>query len=133
MLAVVEHATRVVRALPELASAEGLPPSRGGSLAGQLFSGVRDKLTDPWLRSERSYRGTLLGMRHGVDVVSALQHSARRLGYTQVVTFCDAWLRTRKQLVEDVEQQLEWFAEQPEQATRFARPFLLAIRRQHAN
>ena len=59
---------RSLQELPPLCEREGLPVSVVGSLTGTLFSELRDKLADGLIQSERSYRGTLLGTRHGIDV-----------------------------------------------------------------
>src|SRR5690606_2934866 len=67
--ALAAHAERVRSVLPELAGSESLPVSKLGVAVGAFFSQTRDKVLDRVIQVERSYRGTLLGVRHGVDLV----------------------------------------------------------------
>ena len=122
--AVADHADAILTELPQLAQRTGMPVSRGGRLTGELFSQLRDKLFDMMIDSDRSYRGTLLGCRHGIDLVRLLGHLARELGKVELDAFCAAWLNTRCVLVQQVEDELAWFAKHPEQALELARhPF----------
>lgn len=120
--AVADHADAILRELPGVAERNGMPVSTGGKITGALFSQLRDKLFDLMIDSDRSYRGTLLGCRHGLDVVRTLGHLAVDLGKPDLDAFCAAWLNTRTVLVQNVEDQLAWFAKHPEDALRFARP-----------
>ncbi|MDB4991113.1 MAG: hypothetical protein JWN04_6291 [Myxococcaceae bacterium] len=132
--AVAEHAEAVLRELPALAERNNLPVSKGGNLAGHMFSELRDKLFDRLIDCERSYRGTLLGCRHGLDVVRTLGHLAASVGNLELDAFCTRWLNTRTVLVERVEDELAWFAQHPDQATRLARPLVPSLReRSHAS
>jgi hypothetical protein len=107
--------------LPRIARAHDLPASAGGAAVGAFFSEARDKVFDRLIRSERSYRGTLLGLRHGIDLVQLLAQAARERGYAELSAFCERWLGARLPLVADVERQLVWFAQQPDEAMRLAR------------
>jgi hypothetical protein len=118
----------VLRALPALVERERLPVSRGGRLTGALFSELRDKMFDVVTHCERSYRGTLLGARHGLDVVRMLRAVAEQTGRTSLFDFCESWLTTRVVLVERLEEELAWFAQHPADALRLARPILQAPR-----
>jgi hypothetical protein len=129
LLAASLHAADTLRALPDLARAHGLPVSVFGGLAGAVFSTLRDAVIDRLVCSERSYRGTLLGMRHGVDVVRMLQLVALEVGNPLLATWCTSWLLVRIPLVEQASDQLEWFAAHPEIAGLTARPLW---RRAHA-
>jgi hypothetical protein len=62
---------------------------------------------------ERAYRGALLDLRHGVDVVRVLRDVARLEELFALIRWCDDWLAARRTLVARVEAQLAWFAEQP--------------------
>jgi hypothetical protein len=126
--AVSEHAEAVLRTLPALAEREHLPVSRGGKLTGAFFSELRDKMFDIVTDSERSYRGTLLGTRHGLDAVRMLRCVAEQLGRTALFDFCESWLTTRIVLVERVEEEMIWFAKNPSEALRLARPLLHTAR-----
>lgn len=113
---VAEHARRVLVELPELASRRRLPVSRIGQLVGLLFSNARSWFADHLIQPERSYRGTLLGMRHGLDLVTLIRDSALVDGDAELAEWCARWLLEREPLVEAVAAQLQWFAESPEAA-----------------
>jgi hypothetical protein len=114
--AVSTHASQVLAELPKLAAARGLSRAEAGRHVGRLFSTLRDRIADHLIDAERSYRGTLLGMRHGIDLVQLLSAVARTKSDAQLADFCEAWLQTRTGLVKDVEAQLAWFAAHPERA-----------------
>lgn len=118
---VAAHAKSVLGELPGLAERNGMTISKGGMLVGELFSQVRDKLADRLIDSERSYRGTLLGMQHGLGVVQLLQQFAEVTGKSDLDRFCQEWLQARTPLVKYVQAQLGWFARNPSEAVKFAR------------
>lgn len=126
--AVAEHANTVLAQLPELAKRNDMPVSKGGRMTGALFSQLRDKMFDMMIDSDRSYRGTLLGCHHGLDLVRTLRHLACCMGNTELDSFCTDWLNTRTVLVQQVEDELAWFAKNPEEALRLARPLMAAAR-----
>ncbi|MDB4976997.1 MAG: hypothetical protein JWN48_5338 [Myxococcaceae bacterium] len=125
---VAAHAKSVLTELPALAERNGMVVSKGGAMTGELFSQVRDKLADMLIDSERSYRGTLLGMQHGLGVVRLLQQFAEATGKSDLAQFCTSWLTTRTVLVEKVEDELRWFAEHADEAVKIARPWSLQLR-----
>ncbi len=118
MRAVHEHATRELARLRDLAAQEGLQTTSPGVVLGELFSTVRDAVADRVIDREKSYRGTLLGMHHGVDLVLLLRSAASAAGRHSVAAFCDAWLAERRPLVDDVEAALSWFGANPEVAAQ---------------
>jgi hypothetical protein len=118
---VASHAEKVLAELPALAERNGMVVSKGGIATGELFSQLRDKLADLFIDSERSYRGTLLGCRHGLDVVRLLLQMAVVLGNEELDSFCAAWLNTRSVLVQQMEDELAWFAKHPADAIANAR------------
>ena len=120
-----EQADGVLRELPSLMKAHDLPVSPAGVAVGALFSETRDKLLDRLTRSERSYRGTMLGVRHGVDLVLLYGYTARAGGLYELSAFCERWLAARRPLVARLEESLGWFAQQPTQAVQVARPLLV--------
>ncbi len=126
------HADEVLTALPPLAERHDMPISVGGMALGNLFSQAREYAADRVIEAERSYRGTLLGMRHGVDLVRLLRHVAAQLGHGEVTTFCDAWLGRRVPLVKRCEDELAWFAQHAARATELARPLPLVGRLLHS-
>ena len=89
-----------------------------GESMGRFLSAMRHFVIDRLVDGERSYRGTLLGVHHGVDVAILLRDVARRAGDVYLVTFCDELLATRRRLVEQAEASLGWFAEQPARALK---------------
>ena len=121
LLAVAEDAGQVLRKLPALAESTGLPVSRLGALTGAFFSEMRERVFDRLLPSERSYRGTLLGIRHGIDLVTSLRYVAESLGNESLFDFCEGWLTRRTILMNHVEEELAWFARHPQRALVAAR------------
>jgi hypothetical protein len=132
MLDVARHASMVLEQLPVLAVQHELPVSTGGLAMGAIFSELRQRVGDHFVDAERSYRGTLLGMRHGADVVRMLRHVAQEAGAPGLVTFCDTWLSVRLPLIGQAEDQLSWFAGHAERATELARPLPFLGRLRHA-
>jgi hypothetical protein len=128
MRAISDHAKLALAELPALCEREGLPVSLAGSFTGSLFSELRDKVFDRLIQSERSYRGTLLGTRHGIDVVKMVELTADAAHNVGIVSFCQGWLTTRTVLVQRAEEAMSWFAQHPEQASSLARPPLMALR-----
>ncbi len=118
--AVAEHADEVLRELPDLAARSSIPESKSGAIVGRIFSEIRDKIADRIIESERSYRGTLLGARHGIDVMHMLACVANERGDERLERFCSAWLERRPALVERAANELSWFARNPEVATRLS-------------
>ncbi len=102
--------------LQELADARTFRLVSRPTSLGVLLQALRDALADRLRSAERSWRSTLLGLRHGIDIVVSLRLVADALGDADVVTFCDELLRQRTPLVKEVENTLWWFAEHPERA-----------------
>lgn len=125
--AVAAHADSALSELPTLVKQYGLPVSLGGRAVGSAFSMIRNQLTDLFFTLERSFRGTLLGMRHGVDLVTLVEQVARRDGATALADWCLMWLERRRALVADAERALAWFADHPEAAQKAARRRPLAM------
>jgi hypothetical protein len=88
---------------------------------GSLFSIGRDTLADFFLTTEQSYRGTLLGMRHGFDVVTLFRLAALDEGDSQVVAWTDSWLAERQSPVAVVADQMRWFVAHPQRALQNAK------------
>jgi hypothetical protein len=94
----------------------GLPSAAKGLSVSRVLSFMRSAVGDRLLDKERSYRGTLLAMRHGVDLVRLLRSAARADRYRELAAWCDAWLARREPQVADVAQQLSWFGRHSGQA-----------------
>jgi len=114
--AVSEHATSSLADLTRLAAARGHETSGFGMWVGRLFSTLRDRVADHLIDAERSYRGTLLGIRHGLDLVVLVGAVARHQQDRELAEFCDRWLETRTRLADELQARLAWFAEHPERA-----------------
>jgi hypothetical protein len=110
LLAVAEHADVALRELEELARAHQLPRSSFGVALGNLFSETRQRVADRLIDAERSFRGTLLGMRHGIDVVHMVELTAREAGCDPLVRWAEAWRQRREPLIQEAERQLGWYA-----------------------
>jgi hypothetical protein len=119
LLALGEHARQQRPRFDALACRR--QPQRGLQIAravGEMFSTLRNLLFDRMLDTERSYRGTLLGFRHGVDVTRLLREVALRIGDDRLLQFCDEWLEQRIRLLHEAERQLAWFADVPTRAIK---------------
>lgn len=114
--AVSQHALSTREELMEHARRRGLPHSRGGRRIGDAFSWGRRLFTDPNMELERSYRATLLGMRHGLDLVKLLRAAAESSDDAELAAWCTEFLAVREPLVEEVCSQLAWFGWHPERA-----------------
>src|SRR4029079_18329455 len=87
-----------------------LHAARGG--IGATLATLRQLVTERIHDSERAYRGALLDLRHGLDVVRVVREIARLEELFALIRWCDDWLATRRTLVARVETQLAWFADQ---------------------
>ncbi len=86
---------------------------RIGRLVGEMFSGLRHLVADRVLSAERSYRATLLGLRHGIDVAWLLRDVTRREDNIRLFRFCDDLIAEREVLLREAERALVWFADHP--------------------
>lgn len=116
MRAVAEHAERAEVALHEHARRRGTQESALGKAVGTAFSVMRDDLADLMLTTEKSYRGTLLGMRHGVDLITLFAEAATSENDAALAAWARQWLRERSELIDACARELTWFARHPERA-----------------
>jgi hypothetical protein len=121
MREISDQAERFLKELPRIAKNADLPRSGVGAGIGAFLSEARDKVFDRLIRSERSYRVTMLGVRHGVDLVHLLAQAAQEANLPDLSEFCERWSAARQPLVASLERELVWFAKQPAWAMRFAR------------
>jgi hypothetical protein len=126
------HADEALKTMTANTKRSELPFNMAGALLGVAFSTAREFVVDRLLSSELSYRGTLLGMKHGVDLVRMMNQVAQREGDFVLVEWTDLWLRTREPLVQEAEAQLAWFANNVEKAASVARPMFLRSARRNA-
>ena len=124
---IAEHAAAALAELPPLVTRHDLPVSEGGKTVGKAFSAIRDNFADLLLSAEKSYRGTLLGMRHGVDLVELVQYVGSEEGDLDLAAWCAAWLERRRPLVESAARNLSWFAANPARAREPAKANPLAV------
>ncbi len=113
--AIADHAAamkpRFDSVIPERrASRRGVAIGRG---VGEMFSTLRNVVFDRIIDAERSYRGTLLGVSHGIDLVRMLRAVADRENDQALLELCHDWLTTRLALIAHAQDRLDWFVEQP--------------------
>jgi len=114
LLAISDHASAVRPRLDALIETRaGVRGIELGKLVGEVFSILRYAVFDRLIDTERSYRGTLLGVAHGADIVRMLAAIAARDGDGRLAMFCAEWLEERLALVERAQGELAWFADQP--------------------
>ncbi|HEU5057476.1 MAG TPA: hypothetical protein VFU21_13160 [Kofleriaceae bacterium] len=121
LLAVSDHAASGFADLHAAARAHEVPVSRPAMAIGSLLSIARHVVLDRAVDAERSYRATLLGMRHGVDVMKLIRKLADASGRVELAGFATRWLEQREPLVERVESAMGWFAEHPQRAAEMPR------------
>jgi hypothetical protein len=121
LLAVAGHAERVKPSLDSLARERGATRAAVGTAVGSFFSIGRNSLADFFLTTEQSYRGTLLGMRHGYDVVTLFRLAALAERDAPVVAWADAWLADREPLLRVVAEEMRWFVAHPARALQNAK------------
>ncbi len=127
LLAVSAHANETLDVLPVLARERGIKGAETAALAGEAFSAARHLVVDRLLSPEKSYRGTLLGLRHGIDLVRLLRAAADEDGDAALVDFCDRWLGVRLRLVAGVEAEIGWFGHHQDEARRGRMARVLAL------
>lgn len=124
LLGAARHADAVLAELPNFPLLQARSQHGIGMAIGRLFSAARDTVMDKLLTAERSYRGTLLGLRHGADLGQLMLNAAEHVQDDALRNFLEQWLNQRTPLVEIVANELHWFADRPKQALEQARgPF----------
>lgn len=127
MLAVATHAEQTLAQAHALFSQLDLPEGNVGEGVGKGFSLMRDLVADRLLTMERSYRGTVLGMTHGLDLTTLLIELLERTEpHHELVEFLQRWHHDRAALVETCRHQLSWFVNHPEVADMAATDGLVA-------
>jgi len=84
----------------------------------RVFSGTRHYFLDRLIDRERSFRITLLGLKHGVDVAKLLRVVACEEEEIGLALLCDDLVRDRAALIVQAEATLAWFAAHPAFALR---------------
>jgi hypothetical protein len=117
MRLVSAHATNSLATLEGLARSRGHGAATAGRAVGDFFSEMRQKLADLTLTQEMSYRGTLLGIRHGIDLVTLVHYAAAQVD-PELHAWTLEWIDERTRLVETATRELAWFAANPELAEK---------------
>ena len=117
LLAVRAHAER---RLPEFERLAGPSRSSVGETIGYTLSLVRQAVGDKLISKEKSYRGTLVGLHHGVDCALLTRAVATSCGRTELVDFLSNWLEEREPLVAGCQRELQWFASHADVASERA-------------
>ena len=118
MLRIAEHGAESLRTLKELAKARGLERQTKGSILGHLLSDIRTFGTDLFLTPDKTYRGTLMGIHHGIGAMLLLEDVAIERGDQELADFCSSWVMRRRELTVAAEDALAWFAQNPAAALR---------------
>ena len=87
-----------------------------GLVVAKMFSGSRQLLLDRLTEPERSYRGTLLGLKHGIDCARLLSRVATHASKPAMARWCAQMLGERLPLLAIAEDALAWFADHPGRA-----------------
>jgi hypothetical protein len=112
--AVYDHAALGLPQLKALARDEG---HSVGETLGQALSSLRDGLIDRLVTEEKSYRGTLLGLHHGIGCAILTRAVAGTVHRFDLVEYFDRWLAERRPLVDRCEREIPWFATHVDVAT----------------
>lgn len=90
--------------------------ARLGRSVGEALSALRHLAIDRIVDAERSYRATLLGVRHGIDVARLLHAVFAQQQDTRSLRACELLIEPRVRLIGDAERVLGWFARNPDLA-----------------
>lgn len=117
LLAIAEHAER---SLPRLEQLVGERRASIGEALGSTLSVLRQAVVDKLVSREKSYRGTLLGLHHGVDCALLTRSVSDLCARPELVDFLSAWLEEREPLVAACQREMQWFASHAGLATERA-------------
>jgi hypothetical protein len=120
--AVSEHARKLQPRLGVIWKQQKAIGARAGRAVGEAFSLIRHLAVDWVLDAERSYRATLLGLRHGLDTARLLREVLAEQRDLPALAVCDTLIDGRARLLARLEERLRWFAAHPEIALRSSRP-----------
>ncbi|MFT3693789.1 MAG: hypothetical protein QM831_11650 [Kofleriaceae bacterium] len=117
LLSIAAHADQVEPRIEQL-----LGNASVGVLAARFvahsFSDLRYGLVDRLMQRERTYRATLLGIRHGLDAGYLLTELALRSQFATSHAFLEEALEVRARMLAVAVQALAWFAEHPRRAAQ---------------
>lgn len=111
LLEIADHAEQTEARLRALV---GQPISAALALiVAQAFTNVRYYAFDRMLSHERTYRATLLGLRHGLDAAHLLHAAAKRGFRPQTTNLCGELIRLREPMLAKAVDAVTWFADHP--------------------
>lgn len=117
MRAIADDAEQTRAELLDVAAREGITHQDGkGEVLGESLSKFRDFFLDRLVTREKTYRGTLLGLRHAIDVVELARSVAETQGKRELAAWCTRWMERRRPLIEAASRELAWFAQHPDRA-----------------
>lgn len=115
--AVADHAAVALEGLSStMKRYQGIGQDGGAAVLAAVAALRGYFLTDAPLSGDRSYRYTLLRLRHGIDLVEVIGAVADA-DDPELARWCAQWLDVRRPLVMAAANQLDWFIAHPEQAT----------------
>lgn len=123
--AVAGHANEALEELRAVARPRRIHLDPLVALLRDAVSRLRDALLGPLVEQEHAYRDTLTSLRRGVDLARLTSAAAIEEGDEALATWCQRWVRGREGLVDDVADQLTWFARRP---ALLRRSSLVAVR-----
>jgi hypothetical protein len=124
---IASHASTALEELDDIARERGVRPSDDMKAIGRTLSGFRNQFADLTMTQEQSFRMTLLGVRHGIDLVRLLRELALVAHDEDLRQWSERWLLRRLDLAEQAETALEWFVANPHKAIAPARTTPLAV------
>jgi hypothetical protein len=116
--AIAEHAHTLRPELQRIARARRVPGKGVARTVAEFFSGSRHLVADRAMRTERSYRMTLLGLRHGLELVKLIYKVAAREHIADLTSWCERNLIEREPLLERAVAAMAWFADEPAYAMK---------------
>jgi hypothetical protein len=117
MEAIATHADAALPELRAIVRERNMVAVEGAKKVGSMFSVLRNRVADLFLSHEKSYRGTVLGLHHGMDLVTLIQFTATSMGDADLAAWCARWMEARRLLIEAAIRELAWFAAHQDRAT----------------
>jgi hypothetical protein len=110
---IAAHADGTCRALSEILRRIA-PDARAGAGMGTWFSIMRERVTDLWISREGSYRQTLLGLHHTMDLLDLVVAAADEDDRTDLARWATATRDERAPLLLQCTAELAWFGHHPD-------------------
>ncbi len=120
------HAERSLEQVEEWARRRGIRSAVSESVASRALTNVRERFSELAMSVEQSYRMSLLGMRHSVDLIRLIRELAVLADDRDLREWSERWSLRRLDLLEQAEMALGWFAEHPGRALEPVKSTLVA-------